>query len=965
MSSKKFLFYTLAGMGMFLSGCNDDIPLNPTDEGIDKYIGPTYEITLGAEASGFDSSSFTLALEAPDGSFIKRDGSHMRRDLKSILTLSTGLADGEYRLLYFEYPISDNPQLADLADSFSTTQFGLGSRIEVKNGTVTVLDHFDEEMGFPGKGTPEEPYEISSYNSLLKLAQIVNSDERNSLVTEDTHFRQTGRIDLYQASREADRRYGWLPIGANSALPFRGHYHGGALSTMIVDRPNSPAVGLFGYTHNAVIEDVKLSNSAVTGNFAAGGIVGASLMSGKDRGNLMLINCEVSGSEITGSDQSVSIGGLIGAVDMQSRASLLNCTSSDNTIKGSYNAGGLVGGSGLYSSVAFSSCKNRSSVTSEYSGAGGLIGSGDTIQAAASANYGQIRGATIYKAGDTKNSGIGAGGLVGGTGTATVTSCSNSGNVSGYAGVGGLVGSARVKGSDTEAYMYNNVMFRYSWNEGDVKGTDCVGGLTGEAQCGTYAVYNKGRISGTRYVAGIAGATSIAVTHNAINTGLIEGADYVSGIVGKTTFGSLALNHNFGQITSTGSHSAGIVGLAGNNTIIHYCGNYGNILSTGNGPVGGIAGEIGDPRKWTAMNITECVIGGLECTMAGMGALMAVAGGAIEAFSETLEIVLHISEVLADSGLLISDTVLFGMGVDEMIEGEEAEKIASSLSEEVNEINDVVKRNMAQMRRQPEFDLKSFNHDSFSTSYADFIDDQLAYYESDGGDIKFNEKINLTREEREEYLEKIHKTNEIIHTVVSGVCIVVGAVATIGGVVATGGAAVPFVVAGVTASLAGGLNAITKSCLEFEENVVIISQCVNAGAISSGAGNTGGLVGVLQDNSILRDCINTGDGSGHGHTFVGKNGDNVKISHVVSLARFSSWQESTDNILSAVIYNPDAKSDGNGSYIKYAKTTEQVANPSTYSSVNKDWKINGNNDPWAISSAPNSFPVPSWSEMRE
>lgn len=959
----------LSSLLLFLTGCHDDSPTPGTpDEVSDQYIGPTSEMTLGPETSGFNSSSFTLAIEAPDGSVIRREGSHRRADRKSYLNLNSGLADGIYRLLYFEYPIEENPQLADLADTFSTTQFGLGSRIEVKDGTITVLDSFDEEIGLPGKGTAEEPYEISSYNSLMKLARIVNNEETNALVTKDTHFRQTGKIDMYQASRETDRRYGWLPIGDNSALPFRGHYHGAPLSTIIIDRPNSAAVGLFGHVHNAAIYDVKLSNSAITGNFAAGGIVGASLMSGQDRGLVTITGCEVSGCEISGSDQSISIGGILGAVDMQSRAYFQDCISAENIIKGTYNAGGLAGGAGLYSSVAFSSCKNSSSVTSEFSGAGGLIGSCDTIQAAVSSNSGRIQGATAYRAGDAKNTGIGSGGLVGGVGTATVTSCSNSGLVSGYAGVGGLVGSARVKGSDTEAYMYNNVMFRYSWNEGDVNGTDCVGGLAGEAQCGTYGVYNKGNVTGTRYVGGIAGSTSIAVAHNAINIGKISGADYVAGIVGKTAFGSLALNHNYGEVNGTGTHLGGITALAGNNTIIHYCGNYGALKSTGSGPVGGIVGEIGDPRKWTAMNIVECVIGSAEIAMAGFSAIMAVAGHSIAALSETLEVFLHISETMTDCGLLTVDAVMWGIGVQEMIEEFEAEKMAAELSQEINYVNSNVKTEMAALRRDFTFHLNEFNHSAFDSSYMQEVDNLLSYYESDGGDEKFNEKINLAREEREEYLEKVHKTNEIIHQVVGGVCIVVGTVASIGGIIASGGAALPFVLAGVTASVAGGLNAITKSCLEYEENAVIISQCVNGGAISSNSGSqTGGLVGVLQDNSIIRDCINTGDGPGHGHTFVGKGGSNIIQMRLLSLAKYSTWEKTKapDTKHSMAIYNPDAETPWDGSHLRFVMSSKEIADPSTYNAVDEKWKINGANDLWKIPSMSNSFPVPAWSEMRE
>lgn len=957
-----------------VTGCSDDRPAeenNPQEN--DTYVGEARSLELGPESRGFNSSSFTLVIQAPDGSLISRDGSQYRKDNSTaVFTLSTGLADGIYRLLYFEYPIADNPELADLADRFPTAQYGLGSRIEVKNGAVSVIDDFNEEIGLPGKGTADEPYEISSYNSLMKLAQLVNSEERNGLITKDTHFRQTGKIDLYQASRECDRRYGWLPIGANSALPFRGHYHGGEISTLVIDRPNSPAVGLFGHVHNAAIYNVRMTNSAVLGNFAVGAIAGASLMSGQDRGIVTATGCEVSGCEITGSGQSVSAGAILGAVDMHSRAIFDNCNSDNNTISCSYNAGGIAGGAGLYSIVSFSSCRNSSTVSSGFSGAGGLIGTCDTIYAAASSNAGKIAGALEFNPGDTRNAGIGAGGIAGGTGSASLISCTNSGAVSGYAGVGGLVGSARVKGNASEAYMYNNVMIRYSMNEGDVSGTECVGGLSGESQCGTYAVYNKGSVSGTSYVGGIAGNTSIAVTHNAINLGKVSGHDYIGGIVAKTTFGSLALDHNYGEVTGTGTHLGGITALAGNNTIIHYCGNYGQLKYSGNGPVGGIAGEIGDPRKWTAMNITECVIGSLECVMGVVGPVMAVAGGAIEELSETLEIVLHISEVVSDCGLLVTDATLWTIGVGEMIEESIAEEMAVSLSMEVDEINSSIKSEMSRIRQTPSYSLKDFDNSALKSPYSEQIDKVLSFYESDGGDLRFNEKINKAREEREHYLEKTHKTNEIIHQVVGGVCILVGTVATVGGMVASGGLAAPFVVAGSLASLAGGLNAITKSCMEFEENAVIISQCINAGKITSpSSSHTGGLVGRLQDNSILRDCLNTADGPGHGYPFVGHAGSNTVQHRLLSLSDYYSWSEFKDMNLKAgkVCYSPKfadymVQDLWDRTAVKMLTSNKEVTDPHSYLSVDGDWRISGNSNFWKLASGTeNSFPIPSISEM--
>lgn len=969
-------FFLAVATLLAMTACDrDDLPSPDGDSAADNFAGPTRDFTLGPETDGFQAPTFKLALEAPDGSVITREGSHIRQGSRSQLYLASGIADGIYRLLYFEYPIEYNPALADLADQFKTTQFGLGSRIEIDGGKVTVLDHFSEEIGLPGKGTEEEPYEISSYNSLMKLAQLVNSEDTNELITKDTHFRQTGKIDLYQASRETDRRYGWLPIGANSALPFRGHYHGASVTTMIVERPNSPAVGLFGYVHDAAFDNITLGNSAVSGNFAAAGIVGASLMSGKDRGLVAMTDCKVEGCELNGSDQSVGIGALIGVVDMQSRAYLQNCYSEANSITCSYGAGGLVGGAGLYSSVAFSSCSNSSEVTSEYSGAGGLIGSCDTIRAAASTNSGRIRGAISYAAGDKKNSGIGAGGLVGGSGSATITSCSNTGQVSGYAGVGGLVGSGRVKGSDTEAYMYNNLMFRYCWNDAEVSGTECVGGIVGEAQAGTYAVYNKGNVTGTDYLAGIAGCTSIAVTHNAINLGNVSGREYVAGIVGKTQFGSIALDHNYGQVSGTGSHLGGIVALAGNNTMINYCGNFGSLSSTSGKAVGGIVGEIGDPRVWTGMNYAECVIGSMEMAMGVLGPFMAMAGHSIEAVSHVLEIFLHVAEVSTDAGLLVCDSILWEMGLEEMLEEANLSEMSIELSIEVNDINKGIKAAMAALRGAGAVTLKDFDSAAFTSGYTAGIESNLGFYEADGGDMKFNERINLLREEREKALEKSHKTDEIVHQSIAGACILVGAVAAVGGIVVSGGTAVPFVLAGAAASLAGGMNAITKTALEFEENVVIISQCVNAGKIEApDGGDLGGLVGRLQDNNILRDCLNTGDGPGHGSAYVGHFGNASSMCRCVSLASRKSWSNYTDTTPgyyteACAVWDPDADGGSadfswSNSHVYVMRSLAEVADPATYRKIDNGWSIGDDNSLWEIGSgSPKSFPVPLWSEM--
>ena len=182
--------------------------------------------------------------------------------------------------------------------------------------------------------------------------------------------------------------------------------------------------------------------------------------------------------------------------------------------------GGIIGGAARYSRTVINDCENSSTITSEYSGAGGMIGAADTLYVTSCRNKADIAGAIQYNSSDNGNSGIGVGGIVGGSGISFLTACRNEGTVSGAGGVGGIIGSTRVKGdaSKGDAYLFNNTFLRWCANNGNVSGTNSVGGMCGEAQFGCYGAINKGNISGNDYVAGIVGNTSVAVAHNAINT---------------------------------------------------------------------------------------------------------------------------------------------------------------------------------------------------------------------------------------------------------------------------------------------------------------------------------------------------------------------------------------------------------------------------------------------------------------
>lgn len=61
---------------------------------------------------------------------------------------------------------------------------------------------------------------------------------------------------------------------------------------MIIKRPHTAGVGLFGFLHNAVIDGLKMEKCSVEGQFAVGTLAGAVITAGdNDRGTGTITNC--------------------------------------------------------------------------------------------------------------------------------------------------------------------------------------------------------------------------------------------------------------------------------------------------------------------------------------------------------------------------------------------------------------------------------------------------------------------------------------------------------------------------------------------------------------------------------------------------------------------------------------------------------------------------------------------------
>ncbi len=879
---KRYSFKLLSIITLLLScvattGCEHNDPVPGNVEIIDKFSGPYYKFVLGQETEGLNLRDITLLIQAEDGSEFERMATHERKGDRSEFKLSSGIKEGVYRLLAITATETDNNAEEE------TVEFGLGSRIEVSSDGIEVIDSFNPELGFAGRGTKVDPYIVSSPSHLFNLMMAVNDHDSNKAITPSTYFSQVRNLDMKSMSRSCDLEYGWISIGADVNTPFRGVYlgNGRTVSNLMAKRPNTAGVGLFGFVIDATIDGLTMKNCTLSGQYAVGSVAGAVVTSGNNkRGSATFTNCKVIDSKLECPATSVAVGGIVGAVDMYARSLVSDCSVESTTLSGGMNVGGMIGNAGLHSSVTATNVENKSGrISTLYSGAGGIVGTADTLQIVAAKNMADITGCTSN---DTSYPYIGTGGIAGGTGYAWFTACENSGTVTGKEGVGGIVGSARVKGSDTESFLYNQAYLRHCSNSAPVSGSRMVGGLIGEAQAGAEAVYNTASVSGSEYIGGICGNSSVGIIQNAVNTGDVKGTAYIGGILGKTTWGSLANNQNLGKINASGGIAGGILALGGNNTMIHYCSNFGEVDVKGNYSAGGIVAEIGDPREWTATNIVECVVGSMEIIMSFAGPALAIVEETVE-IAHGVEIAIKIVEKGIELALQTADYSLFGYGLAEMISPEKEEELEAHMKALTHDTYDKIDAELNQLRSGIIPTLTQFPSTNMSR-YVDNITSLTAACADEKVNDRFQDAINEAREERAEKLEKVAKAHEIAHTVISGVAIAASTVALIGGTVATGGAATAFFVLGTAAAFVGGANALIKTCSEFENNAVVISQCVNAAPVSSGSiSSVSSIAGRICDGVQVSDCLNTASTSeGQTGIFVGRYGNHTEINHSIS-----------------------------------------------------------------------------------
>ena len=253
------------------------------------------------------------------------------------------------------------------------------------NGKMASMVVVVTEMttSFPGKGTEDEPYEISTAAQLALMAKWVNEgkeastqgkiSKKGELPSYDAaYYILTADINLsaYQSGK------GWIPI-----RPFYGTFDGNkhTVSGLLINDNTLGYAGLFGYIEGGTVKNLGVTGE-ITAEYNAGGLAG-----GIGEGSI-IINCfsTVKISAITG------VGGLVGSA----AGNITNCYTTGSICKGSSNVGGVVGGIGY---CIISNCYSTSAVSVDDKFVGGVGGQTEdaTVRGCAALNP-SITASEIY-----------------------------------------------------------------------------------------------------------------------------------------------------------------------------------------------------------------------------------------------------------------------------------------------------------------------------------------------------------------------------------------------------------------------------------------------------------------------------------------------------------------------------------------------------------------------------------------
>ncbi len=276
-------------------------------------------------------------------------------------------------------------------------------------------------------------------------------DLYNTMADPEASYIQMADIDFTAAdfSEEGDffnLGMGWRPIGAATA-PFTGTYDGNGYTIRGLKITSSKSdQGLFGYVRGAVLQNVTLRDSVISGTGNVGGIAGTAL-------NSTITKCHSVSNIVTGTGENV--GGLIG---LAFSVTVNNCY-----VSGSVSGGDCVGGiTGSLTGHYYDSIRSKS-----FFGSNTMQQCKNCADVSGSSQVGGISGNAL-RATLTETSG-----------PISITDCYNMGDISGTSFCGGILGRGIYKTSTSTSNSMSGISLGYCFSVGQISSSDLHGGIIG------------------------------------------------------------------------------------------------------------------------------------------------------------------------------------------------------------------------------------------------------------------------------------------------------------------------------------------------------------------------------------------------------------------------------------------------------------------------------------------------------
>lgn len=360
-----------------------------------------------------------------------------------------------------------------------------------------------------GNGTENDPYLIFNENQLSQMVNFLNQ--------EGVVFKLMKDLNLTDWIAENNPTQGWIPVGVAST-PFKGKFLGNShkISGLSIKRSSQDNVGFFGYIDGAIIQDLTVEGSVVSGNDYVGGIVGQSISS-------TISNVSITLAGATGLTGQTNVGGFVGNVT-SSTLSSCTVTIGGSGVTGSNNVGGFAG---KVTNGTFNGFNANTMVNATTLG-GGILGtvSGGTYQ------NGNAEGNITVTQGS-------AGGFAGKGNSYEISDIKVVGNIQCTASgcvVGGMVATSDGIAKLTNCTIIGNLSAQ---ENGDVS-AGALGGTIGFIKGGSSvtlnACFSKGKLNHSGdYTGGIVGKSEgacIANMESCSHFGDITGKDYVGGLIG-------------------------------------------------------------------------------------------------------------------------------------------------------------------------------------------------------------------------------------------------------------------------------------------------------------------------------------------------------------------------------------------------------------------------------------------------